>query len=112
LKVSEPPISLEIVVMTPSDQANRQFWLSRRQEAPQPRAKLSVAAFVQEANRQLQADKAYVPGTQFIVLPPPQPGGQEFPSWEGPQSLRPLIQRIFQGMTARFELSVAFRIDR
>jgi|KBSMisStaDraftv2_1062788.scaffolds.fasta_scaffold1465972_2 hypothetical protein len=98
--------------MTPSDKANRQFWVSRRQDAPKPPAKLSVTDFVTKANRQLCADKSYVAGTRFIVIPAPGSGDQELPSWEGPETMRPLIQRIFQDMTARFELPVPFRIDR
>ena len=98
--------------MTPSDQANRQFWVSRRQDAPKPPGKLSVTDFVTEANRQLRADKAYVAGTRFTVIPAPASGGQELPSWEGPETMRPLIQRIFQDMTTRFQLPVPFRIDR
>jgi hypothetical protein len=103
---------MEIVVMSPSDQANRQFWLLRRQEAPKPPAKLSVADFVAEANRRLRADRAYVPGTQFIVVAGSGDAGREAPTWEGPEAMRPLVQRIFQGMTARFRLDVPFRIDR
>ena len=34
------------------------------------------------------------------------------PSWEGPETMRPLIQRILKDMTTRFEPPVPFRIDR
>ena len=84
---------------------------TRREERPKPPAKLSVADFVVEANRQLRADRAYVPGTQFIVCTTGRRSRRR-PSWEGPETMRPLIQRIFQGMTARFQLDVPFRIDR
>jgi len=96
--------------MSPSDQANRQYWVSRREEAPQPPTRISVADFVLEANRQLAVDKAFLPGTRFVVMA--RPGAGEQPSWEGPDSMRPLIQRIFQAMTSRFALDVPFRIDR
>ena len=98
--------------MTPSDQANRQFWASRRQERPKPPVKLLVSDFVMEANRQLRADKAYVEGTRFVVARSPTGVGQEFPSWEGPEDMRPLIQRILQSMNRKFESPVPFRIDR
>ena len=64
--------------MTPSDKANRQFWVSRRQDAPKPPGKLSVTDFVTEANRQLCADKAYVAGTRFIVIPAPAAAVENF----------------------------------
>ena len=97
--------------MTPSDKANRQFWASRREERPKPPVRLSVGDFVSEANRQLCADRAWVPGTRFIVAAATG-GGEGEPSWEGPESMRPLIQRIVKDMTTRFELPVPFRIDR
>jgi len=98
--------------MTPSDKANRQFWATRREEGPKLAAKLSVADFVTEANRQLRADKSYVPDARFVVLPAVTSGGPELPSWEGPVAVRPLIQRIVQEMTRRFELPVPFLIER
>jgi len=96
--------------MTPSDKANRQFWTLRRHERPSPPIRLSVSEFVMEANRRLCADKANIEGTRFIVIQ--RAGCQDLPSWEGPEAMRPLIQRIFQNMTTRFQLPVAFRIDR
>lgn len=99
--------------MTPSDKANRQFWASRREERPKPPVRLSVADFVREANRLLRADRAWVPGTQFVVVA--TSGGSESegePSWEGPEAMRPLIQRIVKDMTTHFEPPVPFRIDR
>ena len=97
--------------MTPSDKANRQFWAARREERPKPPVPLSVDDYIEEANRRLFADRAWVPGTRFIAIRP-EPEGVEEPSWEGPASMRPLIQRIVQSMTTRYELPVPFRIDR
>lgn len=96
--------------MTPSERANRQFWVMRRQEAPKARTRLSVAEFVAEANRRLAADTACVPGTRFVVVPAPDARDQ--PSWDGPAAMRPLVQRIVQDMTTRFDLDAPFRIDR
>ena len=97
--------------MTPSDKANRQFWAARREERPKPPLQLSVGDFVSEANRRLSADRACTPGTRFVVAAPRGPAGGE-PSWEGPEAMRPLIQRIVKDMTTSFELPVPFRIDR
>ena len=99
------------VAVTPSDKANRQFWAARRANAPKAPLKLSVGDFVAEANRQLGADKSYVPGTRFVVVEPPE-GGAPIPTWEGPEAMRPVIQRIVQKLVTRYELPVPFRIDR
>ena len=97
--------------MTPSDRANRQFWAARRANAPRAPLKLSVADFIAEANKQLCADKSYVSGTRFVVAEAAG-GGPPIPTWEGPETMRPVIQRIFQKLVTRFELPVPFRIDR
>jgi len=97
--------------MTPSDKANRQFWAARRANAPRAPLKLSVGDFIAEANKQLCADKSYVAGTRFVVADPPG-GGAPIPTWEGPEEMRPVIQRIFQRLLTRFEPPVPFRIDR
>ena len=97
--------------MTPSDKANRQFWATRREERPKAPVRLSVNEFLSEANRRLSADPACCPGTRFIIGST-RSGAADEPSWEGPESMRPLIQRIVKDMTTRFELPVPFRIDR
>ena len=97
--------------MTPSDQANRQFWAARRANAPRPPDKLSVADFVAEANKLLSADKAWDGFTRFIIFGSPV-GGSPAATWEGPETMRPLVQRVYQELARRFELPVPFRIDR
>lgn len=97
--------------MTPSDKANRQFWAARREERPKPPVRLSASDFVGEANRRLRADPAWEPGTRFIVGASSADAEGE-PSWEGPETMRPLIQRIVKDMTTRFEPPGPFRIDR
>ena len=96
--------------MTPSDRANRQFWAARRANAPRAPLKLSIPEFIAEANKHLSVDKSYVAGTRFVVADAPD--GAPIPTWEGPEAMRPVIQRIFQKMVTRFELPVPFRIDR
>ena len=98
-------------VMTPSDKANRQFWAARRANAPRAPLKISIVDFVAEANEQLRADTSYVADTRFIIAEAPG-GGAPFPTWEGPEAMRPVIQRIVQRLVTRFELPVPFRIDR
>lgn len=98
--------------MTPSDKANRQFWAERRASSPRPPRKLSVPDFVDEANRQLRADPAYVAGARFVAADPPAGNGPQIATWDGPERMRPLIQRIYRELATRFELPVPFRIDR
>jgi len=74
-----------MIVMTPSDKANRQFWASRRQESPTPPIKLSVSEFVIEANRQLCTAKADIEGTRFVVVQPPAGGQEVFQAGRAPR---------------------------
>jgi hypothetical protein len=98
--------------MTPSDKANRQFWAARRASAPSPPRRLSVEEFVSAANERLCADPAHVAGTRFVAKEPPVAGAPSIPTWEGPEDMRPLVQRIYRELTTRFELPVPFRIER
>jgi hypothetical protein len=97
--------------MTPSDRANRQFWAARRASMPKAPLKLSIAEFVAKANEQLRADKSYVAGTRFVVAEVPG-GGAPIPTWEGPEAMRPVIQRVVQKLVTRYEPPAPFRIDR
>lgn len=98
--------------MTPSEKANRQYWASRREQQPKPVVKLSVEDFVAEANRRLAAQTACVLGTRFLVIHPSPGAPRGAPTWEGPASMRSLIQRIVQDMTTHFEVEVPFRVER
>jgi len=95
--------------MTPSEKANRLFWAKRRDEQRKAAVTLSVAEFVVEGNRRLGVNNACVSGTRFVLS---GQGETSFPTWEGPPSMRSLVHRIVQEMAERFEISVAFRIDR
>lgn len=104
--------------MSPSEMANRQYWVGRRTDQPKAAIKISVAEFVAEANTRLQASVDFRPGTRFIASPHATHGiegshGVEgSPTWEGPDAMRSLIHRIVQEMTARYEIPVPFRIDK
>ena len=98
--------------MTPSDKANREFWASRRAGQLKAAEKLSVPDFVTEANRQLGKHKA-LPNTRFVVVERRSAGSEvSWPSWEGPDAMRPIVQRIVQELTTKFRLPVPFQIDR
>ncbi len=82
--------------------------LLRPARAPVP---ISVPEFVAELNRRLRADACYREGTRFIVASADDtwPGGS---TWEGPESMKPLVYRIVQGAVAEFEVELPFFSDR
>lgn len=82
--------------------------LLRGPKAPVP---LSTPEFVDELNRRLRADDCYREGTRFIVASTDdaRPGG---PTWEGPESMKPVVVRIVQGAVEEFEVEQPFHSDR
>ncbi|MEO7057478.1 MAG: hypothetical protein ABI281_00345 [Caldimonas sp.] len=82
--------------------------LLRPARAPVP---ISVPEFVAELNRRLRADANYRDGTRFIVATGDDtwPGGS---TWEGPESMKPVVYRIVQGAVADFEVELPFFSDR
>src|ERR1700674_4501535 len=98
--------------MTPSEKANRQYWADKRSGRSGPATKVSVTHFVAEANKRLHEESSHQAGTRFIVIRRSTDDVEGSPTWEGPETMRSLVQRIVQELTGRYEVSVPFRIDR
>jgi hypothetical protein len=72
---------------------------------------LDTLAFVAELNRRLVADPGWREGTRFIVAA--AAGGNVAGStWEGPESMTPVIARIVQGTLDEFAIEQPFLLDR
>lgn len=83
--------------------------LLRRPAEPRP---LSVADYVDELNRRLRAEASWRPGTRFVVASADASGGREGPTWEGPDEMKPLVQRLVQGMVGEYTVEPPFFSDR
>ncbi len=72
---------------------------------------LDTLAFVAELNRRLAADPGWREGTRFVVAA--AAGGDVAGStWEGPESMKPVVARIVQGTLADFAIEQPFLLDR
>jgi len=79
--------------------------------APKQAQPIDVPAFVDELNRRLRADACYREGTRFIVAgaDDTRPGGS---TWEGPESMKPVVFRLVQEALGEFEVGHPFFSDR
>ena len=74
---------------------------------------LDAHAFVDELNRRLSADAGARGDTRFVVVAPEGGRGDlAAPSWEGPESMKPVIARIVKSMIGEFEAEQPFLFDR
>lgn len=83
-----------------------------RRPAREPVA-LDAQAFVDELNRRLRADPGCREDTRFILVA--KVGGHgdvAAPSWEGPESMKPVIARIVKSVIGEFEAEQPFLFDR
>ena len=74
---------------------------------PRQPVTLDAQAFVAELNRRLRADPAWREDTRFVVA---REG--EAPTWEGPDSMKPVVARIVKGVVGEFEAEQPFLFDR
>ena len=70
---------------------------------------LDAQAFVDELNRRLRADSAWREDTRFVVA---SSDGRAAPTWEGPESMKPVIARIVKSVIGEFEAERPFLFDR
>ncbi|HEX2540407.1 MAG TPA: hypothetical protein VHM00_04925 [Caldimonas sp.] len=72
---------------------------------------MSVDEFVEECNRRLFADSCYQDDTRFVAVTMPngQPTGS---TWEGPESMKPVVSRIVKSAVAEFDVGLPFFADR
>ena len=80
-----------------------------RRPAREPVA-LDAQAFVDELNRRLRADAAWRDDTRFVVAS--SDGSGAAPTWEGPDSMKPVVARIVKSVIGEFETERPFLFDR
>ena len=80
-----------------------------RRPAREPVA-LDAQAFVDELNRRLRADPAWRDDTRFVVADSDGKGAA--PTWEGPESMKPVVARIVKSVIGEFEAERPFLFDR
>ena len=71
---------------------------------------LGAQAFVDELNRRLRADPAWRDDTRFVVTT--GEGNADAPTWEGPESMKPVVARIVKSVIGEFEAERPFLFDR
>ena len=86
-------------------------WKRLLRRAPRPPERLDADAFVAELNRRLLADPGWREGTRFIVAADPD-GGVAGSTWEGPESMKPVIARIVKSTLGEFAIEQPFLFDR
>ena len=77
---------------------------------PRQPVALAAQAFVDELNRRLRADPAWRDDTRFVVAS--VEGGGAAPTWEGPESMKPVVARIVKSVIGEFETERPFLFDR
>jgi hypothetical protein len=86
-------------------------WKRLLWRAPRAPERLDAVAFVAELNRRLLADPCRHEGTRFIVAADPD-GGVAGSTWEGPESMKPVIARIVKSTLGEFAVEQPFLFDR
>ena len=71
---------------------------------------LDAQRFVDELNRRLRADPAWRDDTRFVVASGDDDLGA--PTWEGPESMKPVVARIVKSVIGEFETERPFLFDR
>ena len=90
--------------------ASGEHW-KRLLRAPPKAVPVSVDEFVDELNRRLVADSCYREDTRFVPLPGEggRPGGT---TWEGPESMKPVVSRIVKAAVVEYDVGLPFYADR
>jgi hypothetical protein len=86
-------------------------WKRLLRRAPRAPQRLDSVAFVAELNRRLLADPCRREDTRFIVAADGD-GGVAGSTWEGPESMKPVIARIVKSTLAEFAVEQPFLFDR
>lgn len=93
-----------------SSRASSDHWkrlLRRPARAP---VALGSQEFVDELNLRLRADPSWREDTRFVVAGSDK--GPGTPTWEGPESMKPVIARIVKSVIGEFEAAQPFLFDR
>ena len=89
--------------------ASSDHWKRLLRRPPREPVALDAQAFVDELNRRLRADSAWRDGTRFVVA---GADGGSAPTWEGPDSMKPVVARIVKSVIGEFETERPFLFDR
>ena len=81
-----------------------------RRPAREPVA-LDPHAFVAELNRRLHEDSAWREGTRFVVAIGDD-GAVVGTTWEGPDTMKPVVARIVKSVIGEYEAGQPFLFDR
>ena len=78
---------------------------------PREPVALDAQAFVDELNRRLRADPALARGHPLRRRHDGE-GASIAPTWEGPESMKPVVARIVKSVIGEFEAERPFLFDR
>jgi hypothetical protein len=92
-----------------SSSASSDHWKRLLRRPPREPVALDAQAFVDELNRRLRADPAWRDDTRFVVA---GADGSAAPTWEGPESMKPVVARIVKSVIGEFEAERPFLFDR
>ena len=93
-----------------SSSASSDHWKRLLRRPPREPVALDAQAFVDELNRRLRADPAWRDDTRFVVAS--SEGSDDAPTWEGPESMKPVVARIVKSVVGEFEAERPFLFDR
>jgi len=77
---------------------------------PREPVALDTQSFVDELNRRLRANPGWRDDTRFVVAA--GDGSGAAPTWEGPESMKPVVARIVKSVIGEFEAERPFLFDR
>ena len=86
--------------------ASSDHWKGLLRRPPREPVALDAQAYVEELNRRLQADSAWSEDTRFIL------GPRGEPTWDGPETMKPVVARIVKSMVGEYETEQPFLFDR
>jgi hypothetical protein len=93
-----------------SSSASSDHWKRLLRRPPRQPVALDAQAFVAELNRRLRADPAWREDTRFVVATGAE--GVAASTWEGPDSMKPVVARIVKSLVGEFEAEQPFLFDR
>jgi hypothetical protein len=93
-----------------SSSASSDHWKRLLRRPPREPVALDAQAFVDELNRRLRADPACRDDTRFVLAS--GDGSGDAPTWEGPDSMKPVVARIVKSVIGEFEAERPFLFDR
>jgi hypothetical protein len=93
-----------------SSSASSDHWKRLLRRPPRQPVALDAQAFDDELNRRLRADPAWRADTCFVVTS--SAGSADVPTWEGPESMKPVVARIVKSVIGEFEAEQPFLFDR